>query len=144
MPDDDLLLPKVQNFLDSFEMVFYYDWYFTKDFLEDIPRNENFLSPALTNSNPCSDGANYENLLNAYRDLKAFLISEGIHPNDLIETKVTPDDIPNPNAVPVQCLGCCQYFKAEIYVDNQHWICPYCKKKNYQFSKEDLDCFGDE
>lgn len=51
--------------------------------------------------------------------------------------KVTPDGVPNPRSVPVQCLGCCQYFKAEILFDNQPWICPDCKRKNYWIPKDE-------
>ena len=41
MPDD-LLLPKVQEFVNRFESVFEGDWGHTREYLDEIPREKNF------------------------------------------------------------------------------------------------------
>ncbi|MEG4419416.1 hypothetical protein QUA70_12505 [Microcoleus sp. LAD1_D5] len=81
MPDD-LLLPKVQEFVHRFESVFEGDWGHTRECLEDIPRDENFLRSTSTEFYTSDHWNNYIALLDAYRDLKAFMKSEGIHPDD--------------------------------------------------------------
>lgn len=63
--------------------------------------------------------------------------SESISADDQF-AKVTPDGAPNPRSVPVCCLTCRHYFKAEIQFDSQPWRCPHCGRKNYWFPKEEI------
>jgi len=81
MPDD-LLLPKLQEFINRFESVFEGDWGHTRECLGDIPLDENFLRSTSTKFYTSDHWNNYIALLDAYRDLKAFMKSEGIHPDD--------------------------------------------------------------
>ena len=79
MTDD--LLPRVQEFLDRFETVFYGDWACTRDSLRDIPCDGSFLDPTPGELFTGDAWSNYAGLLDAYRELRAFMISEGIHPD---------------------------------------------------------------
>lgn len=82
---------RFQDFINTFELVFDGDWEYTKDSISDeyhIEKNGTFLNPFPGEHYTGGKGDNWANrssLLAAYRELKAFAISEGIY---------NPDDEP--------------------------------------------------
>lgn len=82
---DEQLNERIQHFLDYFELVFHDDWDFTREKIIDrdfIQRNGTFLAPSPGEHFTGGKGDNWGNrtsLLAAYRELKAFAISEGIY-----------------------------------------------------------------
>ncbi|MEP6517430.1 hypothetical protein [Microcoleus vaginatus] len=85
MDNESELTKRAAVFLDSFEIVFGHDWWFTKDNICDrhfIAEDGTFLDPYPGEHFTGGKGDNWCNrssLLAAYRELKAFMISEGIH-----------------------------------------------------------------
>ncbi|WP_019506782.1 hypothetical protein [Pleurocapsa sp. PCC 7319] len=84
----DSLNERLQEFIDSFELVFDIDWDFTKESVRDeylIKENGTFLDPFPEKHFTGGKGDNWSNrssLLAAYRELKAFAISEGLYNPD--------------------------------------------------------------
>jgi hypothetical protein len=82
---DEGLTHRIQDFLSRFETVFHGDWDHTKGCLEEIKGS--FLDPT---PGEFFDGdslgnyswSNYSGLLDAYRELKAYMISEGLYITD--------------------------------------------------------------
>ena len=85
------LKERIQEFLDTFELVFDIDWDFTKSRILDedfISEEGTFIEPVRGEFFTGGKGDNWGNrssLLAAYRELKAFAISEGLY---------NPDDAP--------------------------------------------------
>lgn len=75
---------KIVNFLWLFELVFDYDWDFSKNRINDeyfIKDDGTFLRPFPEEHFTGGKGDNWANrssLIDAYRELKAFAISEGL------------------------------------------------------------------
>lgn len=82
---DNELSKRIQDFLSAFELVFDNDWYYTKlNILEKdfISEEGTFIDPFPGEYFTGGKGDNWANrssLLAAYRELKAFAISEGIY-----------------------------------------------------------------
>ena len=73
---------RIQDFLDSFELVFHVDWCHTQSSIADelfIAENGTFLNPYPGQHFTDDNWVNHSSLLAAYRELKAFAISEGIY-----------------------------------------------------------------
>ena len=85
MDNNNQLRDRIQNFIDSFELVFDYDWVFTKDAINDeyqISEQGSFLDPFPGEYYCGGKGDNWANrssLFSAYRELKAYSISEGLY-----------------------------------------------------------------
>lgn len=85
---NDELNTRLQRFLSAFELVFNNDWDFTKSSILDeylISQHGTFLDPFPGKHFTGGKGDNWANrsyLLAAYRELKAFAISEGIYDPD--------------------------------------------------------------
>ena len=90
MNDQTELINRVRTFLGAFEGVFHEDWSFTASTLfEDeefrelfIAKNGTFLDPFPGEHFTGGKGDNWANrsfLLAAYRELRAYLISEGLY-----------------------------------------------------------------
>lgn len=88
--DKNLLVERVTAFLSYFELVFDNDWSFTKSTICDDPgfrelfisENGTFLDPFPGEFFRGGKGDNWANrtqLLDKYRELRAFLISEGLY-----------------------------------------------------------------
>lgn len=81
---NDQLNERILNFLDAFELVFDYDWDFTKlNILDEyfIDKDGTFLDPRPGEHFTGGKGDNWANrshLISTYRELRAFAISEGI------------------------------------------------------------------
>lgn len=81
---NDQLNERILNFLDAFELVFHYDWDFTKlNILDEysIDKDDTFLDPRPGEHFTGGKGDNWANrsrLISTYRELRAFSISEGI------------------------------------------------------------------
>lgn len=79
---------RIQDFIDCFELVFDMDWYFTKESISDeylIKEDGTFLDPypgEHFTGGPGDNWANRSSLISAYRELKAFAISEGLYNPD--------------------------------------------------------------
>jgi len=71
------LLGRIQYFLDRFECVFDEDWDFTRDSIIESCSIGTFLHPKPYTFK--DNGSNREGLLDSYRDLRAFMISEGLY-----------------------------------------------------------------
>jgi hypothetical protein len=93
------LIDKVSVFLSYFELVFGIDWSFTKgilcsdeEFLECfIAKNGTFLEPFPGEFFKGGNGDNWANrtqLFDHYRELRAYLISEGLFESELVFHKV--------------------------------------------------------
>lgn len=85
MNDQTELEKRAARFLWSFELVFDNDWMFTKDTICDeylTAASGTFLNPS---EGVGGDGSNRENLLNAWLDLRSYMISEGIYSPELLE-----------------------------------------------------------
>ena len=82
------LKQRIQEFLDTFELVFDIDWEFTKSRILDedfISEEGTFLEPVRGKFFTGGKGDNWGNrssLLAAYREFKAFAISEGLYDPD--------------------------------------------------------------
>lgn len=82
---DANLKEKLERFLEIFEIVFDNDYYFTRESIlrtDLIAENGTFLNPFPGTFFIGGKGDNWGNrtsLLDAYRDLKAYAISEGLH-----------------------------------------------------------------
>lgn len=92
---------RLQDFLDTFELVFDNDWEFTKlNVLDDsddwIHRNNGtFLNPFPDEHFTGGKGDNWANrssLLSAYRELRAFSISEGLYDPDTFQDHMENDE----------------------------------------------------
>lgn len=85
---NDELIKRLQRFIDCFELVFDMDWDFTKEnFLDEymIEEKGTFLDPHPGKHFTGGKGDNWGNrssLISAYRELKAFAISEGLYNPD--------------------------------------------------------------
>ncbi len=85
---DNELRKRIRAFLSAFELVFDHDWYYTKLSILDeylISDEGTFINPFPGEHFTGGKGDNWANrshLLAAYRELKAFAISEGIHNPD--------------------------------------------------------------
>ncbi|MEG4133074.1 hypothetical protein QUA41_31055 [Microcoleus sp. Pol11C1] len=88
--DKNLLIERVTAFLSYFELVFDNDWWFTKSTICDDPefrelfiaKNGTFLNPfpgEFFYGGKSDNWANRTQLLDKYRELRAFLISEGLY-----------------------------------------------------------------
>ncbi|MGK7937217.1 MAG: hypothetical protein AB4206_15740 [Xenococcaceae cyanobacterium] len=78
----------IQEFIDSFELVFELDWDYTKDAMDNeylITQNGTFLDPFpgkfWIGGNSC-DWSNRDSFLSQYRLFKAYCISEGFYSQD--------------------------------------------------------------
>jgi len=93
MDEQSELINRVAGFLYCFELVFDHDWSFTKANMCDdefreffIAENGTFLDPFPGEHFTGGKGDNWANrssLLAAYRELKAFMISEGLYTEDI-------------------------------------------------------------
>jgi hypothetical protein len=94
MNEQSELINRVMGFLYCFELVFGHDWDFTKASMCDdkesreffIAENGTFLDPFPGENFTGGEGDNWANrsaLLAAYRELKAFMISEGLYTEDI-------------------------------------------------------------
>ena len=86
--DNEDLLQRVNNLISCFELVFDIDWEFTKQLILDedfISNDGTFLDPRPGKHFTGGRGDNWTNrtnLLSAYRELRAFAISEGLYDPD--------------------------------------------------------------
>lgn len=75
----------IQEFIDSFQLVFDYDWNYTKDSINDfylISEKGSFLNPFPGKFYCGGKGDNWANrssFLSCYRKFKAYCISEGFY-----------------------------------------------------------------
>jgi hypothetical protein len=85
---NDELSTRLQNLISSLELVFDVDWYYTQNLIPDedfISKNGTFLNPFPGEHFTGGSGDNWANrssFLAAYRELKAFAISEGLYDPD--------------------------------------------------------------
>ena len=88
--EESELISRVTRFLDAFELVFDHDWWFTKETIcDDKKEREHFIAEDGTFLDPFpgkhftgGKGDNWANrslLLSDYRELRAFMISEGLY-----------------------------------------------------------------
>lgn len=88
--EESELISRVTRFLDAFELVFDHDWDFTKGTICDdkefrecfIAEKGTFLDPFPGEHFTGGKGDNWGNrshLLSDYRELRAFMISEGLY-----------------------------------------------------------------
>jgi hypothetical protein len=85
---NDEFSTRLQRFIDTVELVFDNDWYYTQNLISDedfISNNGTFLNPFPGEHFTGGKGDNWANrssFLAAYRELKAFAISEGLYDPD--------------------------------------------------------------
>ncbi|WP_434686269.1 hypothetical protein [Pseudanabaena minima] len=86
--ENEELKERLQKFIGCFEMVFDIDWNYTKNSIADeylIDNHGTFLDPFPGEHYTGGKGDNWANrssFLAAYRELKAFAISEGLYNPD--------------------------------------------------------------